>query len=87
MPKMQQMHAAIEQWMDARKQCHQTGAKDALNAYCEADEHLLAAFVGDWDIDDPKLLSLAYQEFRQALIASVPRSSAEAALSSPKGTE
>jgi hypothetical protein len=72
--------------MDARKQCHQTGAKDALNAYCEADGRLLAAFVGDWTPDDPNMFATAYQEFRQALIASVPRSSAEAALSSPKGT-
>ena len=50
MPKMQQMHAAIEQWLVARTRFHEHGSIN-LDTYCAADEWLLAAFAVDWSVD------------------------------------
>jgi hypothetical protein len=71
MPKMQQMHAAIEQWLAARANLY-TGAKDGADAYCAADTRLLASFAVDWVPDDPRMFGTAYQHFRAALVTVPP---------------
>ena len=71
MPKMQQMHAAIEQWLAARAGFHAHGGV-YLDAYYSADTRLLASFAVDWVPDDPRMFGIAYQHFRAALIADSP---------------
>jgi hypothetical protein len=71
MPKMQQMHAAIEQWLVARASFHENGSA-YLDTYCAADTSLLASFAVDWVPDDPSMFGTAYQHFRAALIADSP---------------
>jgi len=71
MPKMQQMHAAIEQWLAARVGFHAHGGV-YLDAYYSADTCLLAAFAADWVPDDPRMFGTAYQHFRAALVTVPP---------------
>jgi hypothetical protein len=71
MPKMQQMHAAIEQWLAARVGFHAHGGV-YLDAYYSADTCLLAAFAADWVPDDPRMFGEAYHKFRAALVTSPP---------------
>jgi hypothetical protein len=73
MPKTQQMHAAIEQWLAARAKYY-TGDVDSADAYDAADTRLLAAFAADWSPDDPRMFGTAYQKFRAALVANLPPS-------------
>jgi len=67
---MQQMHVAIEQWLEARAKFHAGGI--GLGTYCAADTCLLASFAVDWVPDDPRMFGTAYQHFRAALIADSP---------------
>jgi hypothetical protein len=67
MPKVQQMHAAIEQWLEARAKFF-SGGVDGADAYRAADTRLLAAFAADWSVDDPRMFGMAYQNFRAALV-------------------
>ena len=68
MPDTQQMHAAIEQWLNARAKYHTGGVDGADDAYYAADTSLLAAFAADWAPDDPRMFGIAYQKFRAALV-------------------
>jgi hypothetical protein len=72
MPDTQQIHAAIEQWLVARTRFHEHGSI-YLDTYFAADERLLAAFAGDWSVDDPQMFGTAYQSFRAALITPTLR--------------
>jgi len=70
---MQQMQAAIEQWLMARTRFHEHGSIN-LDAYCAADTRLLAEFAADWAPDDPRMFGTAFQKFRAALVEdSSPR--------------
>ena len=71
MPDTQEMRRAIGQWLEARAKYH-TGGVDSADAYCVADERLLAAFAADWSVDDPRMFAAAYQNFRAALVANLP---------------
>ena len=71
MLKMQEMHAAIEQWLAARAGFHAHG-EVYLDAYYSADTCLLAAFAADWSPNDPRMFGMAYQNFRAALVEDSP---------------
>jgi hypothetical protein len=65
----QSMTEAICGWLAARKIFFANGG-DGLDAYSTADLNLLAAFVADWSVDDPRVFAKAYQTFRASLIAN-----------------
>jgi hypothetical protein len=67
MPDTLEMRHVIEQWLEARARFY-AGGGDSEDTYCAADTRLLAAFAGDWSVDDPRMFGIAYQKFRAALV-------------------
>ena len=65
------MRYVIQQWLEARAKFYAGGI--GLGTYCAADTRLLAAFAGDWSVDDPQMFGTAYQSFRAALITPTLR--------------
>jgi hypothetical protein len=64
----QDLHQAIERWLDAR-QCFGGGNAigRTLNEYWEADRHLLAAFADGWQGGEI-ILADAFHHFRKILV-------------------
>jgi hypothetical protein len=71
------MRHVIQVWLAARASFHE-GNKESVEAYCDADDQLLAAFARYWPApDDPHMFDVSYREFRRRLVASSSASNAD----------